>query len=204
MWNEPDGGFWYPTPDATAYADLYLQTREAIQSVAAGSRVIVGGLTRPVSFVPAMLAARPSLGEHLDGLAIHLYLPTPAAVVGSVRVVRALLNARGLSSVPLYITEVGWSTRPAHNSAWAPPRRRPGYIARTVTALGRSDCRIAAVLVYSWMTNERDAQSAQDWYGIHPPRPGRRNSADTEAFASAVRAARANKPPERVCGTASQ
>ena len=72
IWNEPDGGaFWFPNPNAGQYADLYLRARDAIAAVQPAARVIVGGLSNPVAFLPAMLAARPDLRGHVDGVGIH-------------------------------------------------------------------------------------------------------------------------------------
>jgi hypothetical protein len=204
VWNEPDGGFWYPAPDAAAFADLYLQTRSAIDAVAPGARVVVGGLTHVETFLPAMLAARPGLAVHLDGVGIHLYERNPSRVFARVRRARRVLRAEGVGAVPLYITEIGWPTHPvsrALNPYWAPARLRPSYIARTIGTLGHSDCGIGAILVYSWVTAQRTPGYLEDWYGINPP-PGRgATSADVTAFTGAIRSASAaTGPPARVCG----
>jgi hypothetical protein len=204
VWNEPDGGFWYPAPNAAAFADLYLATRTAIDAVAPGSRVVIGGLTHGETFLPAMLAARPALATHLDGVAIHLYEHTPAKVFARVRGVRAVMRAHGLDTVPLYITEIGWSTHPLSQSLTpfvAPARLRPAYIAQTVGSLGHSDCGIGAILVYSWITPERDPGYLEDWYGINPPPGHGTTSADVTAFTGAIRAASAGQgAPAAVCG----
>ncbi len=205
VWNEPDGGFWYPAPNAAAYADLYLATRTAIDAAAPGSRVVIGGLTHAETFVPAMLAARPALAGHLDGVGVHLYEVNPAHVFSRVRAVRRVLDAHGLTSVPIYITELGWSTSPVNraiNPYGAPERLRPGYLARTVGRLGRSDCGIGAIIIYSWVTPETDPGYLEDWYGINPP-PGRAPSspsADVAAFTAAMRAASSAGAPATVCG----
>jgi hypothetical protein len=199
VWNEPDGGFWYPAPDAAAYADLYLAARAAIDAVAPGSRVIIGGLVHAATFLPQLLSARPRLATQLDGVGIHLYDSGPEAAFASVRSVRSLLDAHALDRTPLYITEVGWSTRPAHNRNWAPESARPAYVLQTVQTLGRSNCGIAALLVYSWVTPERSEDNLEDWYGIHPPPPAQRSSADTRAFSVGVQTAQAPGPEANVC-----
>jgi len=68
-----------------------------------------------------------------------------------------------------------------------------------VNTLARSDCGIAAVIVYSWVTPEHDPGYLEDWYGIHQPPPQDGSWADTDAFASAVHAASAAGPPLTVC-----
>ena len=199
IWNEPDNpGFWVPRPDPARYATLYAGARAAINAVQPDAQVIVGGLTRPRTFLPAMLAADPALREQLEGVAIHPYGRTPAQVAGSVRGARAELDALGLGTVELWVTEVGWTTSPAGALDYVAERLRPGYIERTITELGHSDCGIAAVVLYTWVTPERDPADPQDWFGIHPPGGG--STADTSAFAAGIRAARAAGPTAAVCG----
>ena len=96
------------------------------------------------------------------------------------------------------MTEVGWTTSPAGALDYLPERLRPGYIERTIAELGHSDCGVAAVVLYTWVTPERDPADPQDWFGIHPPGGG--STADTDAFAAGIRAARAPGPAAAVCG----
>lgn len=200
IWNEPDNPvFWAPEPDAAAYADLYLRSRDAIDAVQRGARVIVGGLTHPASFLPALLAAAPAVRNQLDGVAIHPYGATPQAVLDSVRAARAALQSLGLGSVPLYVTEFGWTTSPPGAQDYLSPRLRPGYIEQTLDQLGHTNCGVAAVLAYAWVTPQRNPGDAQDWFGIHPPGGG--SSPDADAFAAGLRAAAASAPTATVCGS---
>ncbi len=199
IWNEPDNTeFWLPAPNAAAYADLYLTARDAIRAVQPTARVIVGGLTSPATFLPAMLRARPDLAGQLDGVAIHPYGTTIAMVLGRARGARSALASLGLGGVPLYVTEFGWTTHPPGALDFAPERLRPQYIERTFAALGHSDCGLAAALLYTWVTPERDPANAQDWFGIHPPGGG--TSPDTDAFIAGLRLATARLPSIRLCG----
>src|SRR5205807_96579 len=68
IWNEPDSSFfWKLRPDPGVYARLYERARAAITSVQPRARVIIGGLTRPRKFLPALLRAEPRLQGHIDG-----------------------------------------------------------------------------------------------------------------------------------------
>jgi hypothetical protein len=199
IWNEPDNPlFWSPAPDPAAYAALYLRARSAIDAVQPTARVIVGGLTHPSSFAEAMLAAAPQLRGRLDGVAIHPYGVSPQAVLAGVHQARMALDALGLRAVPLYVTEFGWTTHPRGALDYLPERLRPGYIQRTLSALGHLDCGVAAALLYAWVTPGRNPADPQDWFGIHSPEGG--SSADTVAFADGVRAA--SSPAARIplCG----
>jgi polysaccharide biosynthesis protein PslG len=185
IWNEPDVGA--PGTSAAGYDELYASARDAIRSADPAARVVVGGLTAPATFLPAMLIARPDLRGHIDGVGIHPYGVSAGEVLARVAGTRATLNALGLAAVPLYVTEVGWPTKPPGSKNSLAPQRRPSVIAATLTDLGRVDCGVAATLLYTWVTPERNPHDREDWYGIHPPRGG--SSSDASAFESGIRAA---------------
>jgi hypothetical protein len=188
IWNEPDNPvFWVPAPDASRYALLYSSARTAIDDADPSARVLVGGLTNERAFLPAMLAADPALRGAIDGVAIHPYGATPAVVLAHVVAARHVLDSVGLATVPLYVTEFGWTTSPAGALDGAPERLRPGYIEQSLAMLGRSGCGIAAALLYTWVTPERDPANAQDWFGISPAGGGA--SADVTAFSTGLQEA---------------
>jgi hypothetical protein len=190
IWNEPDNpAFWTPAPDAARYAVLYAQARTAIHAVQPNARVLVGGLTHPARFLPDMLQADPGLRGAIDGVAVHPYAPTVAAVLARVRRARATLVALGLRSVPLYVTEFGWATRPPHALDGAPEARRPSLIQGTLAALGATGCEVAASLLYTWVSPERNPADHEDWFGISPPGGG--TSPDVAAFTRGIHAASA-------------
>jgi hypothetical protein len=191
VWNEPDNPeFWAPRPDAAAYARLYAAARAAILAADPSARVLVGGLTLPARFLPAMLAAMPALAGRIDGVAIHPYGVDPAAVMVGVRGARSALDSLGMRSVPLYVTEFGWTTSPPGALDYAPAALRPGYIDDTLAALGASSrgCGIGAVTLYTWTTPQGNARNSQLWFGISPP--GASGSADVRAFANGLATAR--------------
>jgi polysaccharide biosynthesis protein PslG len=199
VWNEPDNKeFWVPVPNAAQYVDLYLSARNAITTVDPSARVIVGGLTNISAFLPAMLQARPDLAGHIDGVAIHPYGANPLIVLARIRGARSVLASLGMSSVPLYVTEFGWTTHPAGALDWAPARLRLSYIAATIEALGHLDCGVAAAILYTWVTPERNLADSQDWFGIHPPRGG--SSPDSSAFAASLRTATQPAKTVELCG----
>jgi hypothetical protein len=103
-----------------------------------------------------------------------------------------------LGSVPLYITEFGWTTHPPGSLGFAPASSRPGYITDTVGVLGHTNCSIAAVVLYTWVTPERDRANHEDWYGIHPPQGG--SSPATAAFKAGISSATRPGPRQPVCG----
>ena len=197
IWNEPDNGqFWAPAPSAATYAALYEQARTAIESADPSARVIIGGLTNPTSFLPAILAARPQLRGHVDGVGIHPY-GTPLVVLSKVRAARATMSSLGLGTVPLYVTEIGWTTMPTGTVDYAAESLRPGYLQATIPALGHTNCAVAAVLLYTWVTPERNPTDGQDWYGIASPNGG--STADVTAFTMALHKAATEQASIPLC-----
>jgi hypothetical protein len=196
VWNEEDQAeFWYPAPDAGAYAELYQLTRQAIDRVDPTARVIVGGLVYPQTTLPAMVRADPSLRGHIDGVAIHPYGATPGAVMRRVAGARRTLDGLDMPSVPLYATEFGWDVSPPGSPDYASPAQRPELLSATIDELGHSDCGVAAAMVYTWVTPEKDPASYQDWFGLSPVGPLSDSLAhDPQAvagFTAGMRAARA-------------
>jgi hypothetical protein len=74
---------------------------------------------------------------------------------------------------------------------------RPAYIEQTLAALGHTNCGVSAVMLYAWVTPERNPPDSQDWFGIHPPGGG--SPPDTTAFVRGLSAAGSPAPPQAVC-----
>jgi hypothetical protein len=106
-----------------------------------------------------------------------------------VRGARAALVGLGMEAVPLYITEFGWTTQPQGALGYTPPGRRPAEIAGVLTTLGHLACGLAATLLYTWVTPERNPADAQDWFGIADPTDPSAGTRDTAAFAAGLRGA---------------
>jgi hypothetical protein len=194
IWNEPNNpAFWSPQPNPAAYAQLYAAARTAIHAADPGGRALVGGLTLPSLFLPAMLRSLPALRGHIDGVGIHPYGTDPSRVIAAVRGARSVLDSLGMQSVPLYVTEFGWTTQPAGTLNWAPAADRPGYVERTLAELGADakSCGIDAVTLYTWTTPDQDPRDKEQWYGISPP--GVSGGPDVRAFTDGL--ARARRAP---------
>jgi polysaccharide biosynthesis protein PslG len=186
IWNEPDSAyFWTPRADAARYAELYARARDAIHTIDPSARVLVGGLAGAPAFLPRLLTADPGLRGRIDGVAIHPYAGSPAAVLSRVISTRRALERLGLPTVPLYVSEFGWTTSPPGSLGFLPAALRPGYIERTLLGLRNSGCNVAATVLYTWFSPERDPRNSQDWFGISPP--GAPGSPDVTAFTDGIR-----------------
>ena len=190
VWNEPDNPtFWAPAPDPPRYAQLYQQTRDTVNATTPGIRVLIGGLFAPGRFLPALVAVAPALVGHIDGISVHPYGADPNAIVTRVVSDRQLLSRLGLATVPLYVTEFGWTTSPPGARDYLRGQLRAGYLAATLAGLARAGCGLAAVIAYTWVTERQDPGLSQQWYGIDSPSGA--TGPDAAAFALGLRGARA-------------
>ena len=124
VWNEPNlSGFWEGA-DQKAYFELYDLTAKTIKSDDPALRV-GGPSTAGAAWVPEFLAHVKQSGAAVDFVTTHTYGvqggfldekgksdtkldPSPDAIVGDVKRVRAEISASAFPSLPLYFTE--WST----------------------------------------------------------------------------------------------
>ncbi len=124
VWNEPNlDGFWEKA-DQQAYFDLYTRTAKAIKAIDAQLRV-GGPSTAGAAWVPEFLAHTKATDTPVDFISTHAYgvehgfldefgvedrmlSPSPDAIVGDVKRVRAQIEASHLPDLPLFFTE--WST----------------------------------------------------------------------------------------------
>ena len=124
FWNEPnlDGFFQYADQDA--YFALYALTARTLKTVDPALR-IGGPSTAGAAWVPEFLAYCKATATPVDFVTTHTYgvdggfldedgkqdtklSPSPHAIVGDVRKVRAQIEASAYPGLPLYFTE--WST----------------------------------------------------------------------------------------------
>jgi len=170
IWNEENSAvFWRPQAgNAEAYADLYMAARSAIKSVDAQARVIIGGLALgnppaagdEVQFLQRMWAHRPDLAGNVDGVGLHPYQATVHWTYMRLAQFRQALNQIAGPSVPIEITEDGWSTLAVSEG------ERAADLAELAEELPRSDCNVDMFLPYTWKTEEQNPSDSEQWFGI--------------------------------------
>lgn len=124
VWNEPNlSGFW-EGGDQRAYFELFDQTSNTIKRIDPALRV-GGPATAGAAWVPEFLAHVQQSGAKVDFVSTHTYgvdggfldengksdtklSPSPDAIIGDVRRVRAQVAASAFPKLPIYFTE--WST----------------------------------------------------------------------------------------------
>ena len=140
VWNEPNlDGFWEKA-DKQAYFELYENSARTIKAIDPALRV-GGPSTAGAAWVPEFLEFAASRNVPVDFVTTHTYgvdggfldeqgkedtklSPSPDAIIGDVRKVRAEIQASKFPNLPLYFTE--WSTSytprdPVHDSYVSAP-----------------------------------------------------------------------------------
>ncbi|HEY1596118.1 MAG TPA: hypothetical protein VGF74_12025 [Thermoleophilaceae bacterium] len=170
IWNEENSTvFWLSQADAPErYADLYLLARQAVRAADPPARVVVGGLALgdaplaqdEVGFLARMVAHRPDLRGLVDGVGLHPYQATLPDLYARLDHVRAAVDFALGSSVPIDVTEAGWTT------ALVSEQQRAENVAALATDLPRSDCGVDRLLVYSWLSADSNLLDPEAWFGI--------------------------------------
>jgi hypothetical protein len=164
IWNEPNAEmFWRGQATAPEdYADLYAAARRAIRDVDARTPVVTGGLldanaTDPNLFVRRMVRHRPELAREIDAVGYHPYQQSYDGARGGLERIRATLDAAGLRSVPLEVTEIGATT------AWVSEATRAEMIARLARDVADPALRVTRYMPFTWLASEHSER--------HEPRP---------------------------------
>jgi hypothetical protein len=131
IWNEPNSPSFWVSPSATAYAKVAFASYHAIKNARPDIQVIVGELVfNDATYRQALLAATPLVPMDIFG--IHPYTNTPTELAPEdpdtahsafysyrtcITTTRTDLNNSGRSSVPIAITEIGFSTVTSYDTA---------------------------------------------------------------------------------------
>lgn len=203
IWNEENGAYWHPQPDAGAYAALYEAARSAIHGVDPSVQAIVGGLANPASpFLQNMYGALGGGSGHIDAVGMHPYGNNPTQnMYPDIVNVRSTLDQHGDINVPIDITEFGWATQGSlfSDAPMATEQQRAQYLTQFTQTVAQSNCGIDRILPHTWVSKEQDPNNAEDWYGIvHPD--GTRRPSET-AYSSTILQLEATPPPSSSSAT---
>jgi hypothetical protein len=117
LWNEPAlPGYWNRSPNAQEYVNMLAVAAPIIRAADPSAEIVSAGIPDSrlpgaipmADYVSAMYGA--GLRGLVDDVAIHIYDETPAGAVQLVEQTRAIMNANGDSSTPIWITEWGWAS----------------------------------------------------------------------------------------------
>lgn len=172
VWNEPNlGKFWQPSPSPQGYVDLLRLASDAVKGVDPGAEVITGGImpggggaknsVPQNEFIAALY--RRGADEYFDGVGLHPYRRKLKQVIARLRKASAQMQAYGDGATPIWITEVGWSTKGPKKDNQVTSRKGQGKrlarLMRRLTALRQTlNLRLA-----SWFTYQDPRIKICDW-----------------------------------------
>lgn len=109
IWNEPDGGFWKPAPNAEQYVSMLKIAYEEIKKIDPSCQVMVGGLCLwNTDFIKSMYHA--GAKGHFDLIAVHPYnhgLDINKTAAREMKETVALVKKEEGKAIPFWITEAG-------------------------------------------------------------------------------------------------
>jgi len=188
VWNEQNIVTFSDTTDPLDYAILLRISGRVLHRVDPGSRVLIGGLFgRPLQIPPntssgeflSALYEVPGIRPYFDGVALHPYVATAAAMRSQIRNLRRIMRLNHDEGTPFYLTEVGWGSD-GFESRWERGLRgqaRELNLAMSMLVANRRNWRVGGVWWFSWadlvkscqfcdsaglLTSDREAKPA--WY----------------------------------------
>lgn len=157
VWNEQNSpAFVHPKPSVARYATLVRRSHQAISGIDRGAEVVLGGMAdapslKPWSFLSRLYAIRRAK-RWFEGVALHPYARGFRAMREQIKRSREVV-ARHDRRVPIWITELGWSSDPGGGSKLS---KTPGQQARLLErsfkllTARRKRWRIEGVFWYTW------------------------------------------------------
>jgi hypothetical protein len=174
VWNEPELSQKFPVNGAwqKPYVALLRAAHSAIKKADPGATVVLGGLT---NFSWEDLASLYKAGAKglFDVVSLHPYTRRPAGTVEISQKVRAVLNQNGNKGVPIWITELTWSSalgaKLFNKTGWVTTIH--GQALRLTQAYAdlikaRVSLNLTRVYWYTWASVDRNSPDAFDYSGL--------------------------------------
>lgn len=164
IWNEPDGSFWKPHANATAYVALAVAAAHAMRTADPGAVIIAPALAgmENLPFLLAVLDSPLVAEELIDAISVHPYRNlVPETVIDEVAAYRLLLRERS-SKLEIVVSEWGYSAE------WSDIRWNYDIHARLVARelLVCVSLRIPLQIYYDWQQDCTDPSNAECVFGL--------------------------------------
>jgi polysaccharide biosynthesis protein PslG len=161
VWNEENIVTFSSNSDPERFARLVRASGRTIHSVDRGAKVILGGLFgRPLQIPPNVgsgdfldrIYRAGNVKRYFDGVALHPYVATAAAMKPELRTLRSVMRRNGDGRTPIYVTELGWGSD-SHQTRWERGlhgQARELNRSFSILAARRRAWRIGGVWWFSW------------------------------------------------------
>ena len=174
IWNEPSLSRYFPVkPWAPAYAKLLRASYTAVKAADPGAKVITAGLPNfswrdYATLFKAGMKAR----GYFDAIAVHPFTGTASGSVKILGFVRAVLDANGARSAPLWVTEISWPSgrgKADANQGWVTTEAGEAVkVDEVYRAYAKSAARLklARAYWYNWVSSDSGTQDAFEYAGL--------------------------------------
>jgi hypothetical protein len=179
IWNEPNlKDYFRKQPFAKPYAALLRAAYAAVKKADSGATVLMASMANYSwrDLAKLLDAARPRL--KFDAAGAHPFSGRPSNALKIVRLNRDVLNKRGYSKVPLWLTELTWSSAKGKKTPltqnWETTEGGQAERLRSIYRLllaQRKALKLARVYWYTWATVDNGSPNSFDYSGLLQWRP---------------------------------
>jgi hypothetical protein len=179
IWNEPNlKNYFTRQPFARPYAALLRAAYPAVKAADRDATVLMASMANYSWRDLAKLLDVPGPRLKFDAAGAHPFSGRPSNAVKIVRLNRQALDKRGYRKVPLWLTELTWSSAKGKKTPltqnWETTEAGQAARLRDVFALllaQRRSLRLARVYWYTWATVDNGSPNSFDYSGLTQVRP---------------------------------
>jgi hypothetical protein len=200
IWNEPNlKNYFRKQPFAKPYAALLRSAYPAVKGADPGATVLMASMANYSWRDLAKLLSVPGPKLRFDAAGAHPFSGRPSNALKIVRLNREALDHRGYGRVPLWLTELTWSSAKGKKTPltqnWETTEAGQADRLREIYRLllrDRRRLRLARVFWYTWATVDNGSPNSFDYSGLRAAVPGGgfRDKPSLGAFRAVVKAAR--------------
>jgi hypothetical protein len=180
IWNEPHFDFYWYTPEkgdwAAEYVDLLRQSKQAIEAVDPGAKIVLAGFA-DASWKVLNAAYKAGARGAFDVIAINIFTGRPGFVMAAARLNRRVTRRYHESRKPIWVTETtfpaGKGEVPLPEQKW----QRRWYTTdagmarrlRALYALGKKNARrlrLQRIYWYTWASSYAGTEDLFDYSGL--------------------------------------
>ena len=179
IWNEPNlKNYFAKQPFTRPYAALLRAAYPAVKAADRGATVLMASMANYSWRDLAKLLDVPGPRLKFDAAGAHPFSGRPSNAVKIVRLNRQALDKRGYRKVPLWLTELTWSSAKGKKTPltqnWETTEGGQAARLRDVFRLllaQRASLRLARVYWYTWATVDNGSPNSFDYSGLTQFRP---------------------------------
>jgi len=179
IWNEPNLKVYFTRqPFAKPYAAMLRAAYPAVKSSDKGATVLMASMANYSWRDLATLLDVSGPRLRFDAAGAHPFSGRPSNAVKIVRLNRQALDRRGYRKVPLWLTELTWSSAKGKKTPltqnWETTEQGQATRLRDVYRLllaQRASLRLARIFWYTWATVDNGSNNSFDYSGLNQFRP---------------------------------